>query len=106
YGLGLVGFETRDFQAAAHWFTKSLKVNPKGENSLFYLAEIALIRGDRESAGRLFAGVLTLNPKHAGALRRLIGLAVPASSTASARANAPSVSPQRTSAGAGTVPSA
>src|ERR1700730_9081628 len=71
YGLGMVSLTKKDSQAAAHWFTKSLETNPKEENALYYLADIAAGRGDKDSAIRLFAGVLTLNPRHVGALNRL-----------------------------------
>jgi len=71
YGLGLICLRRKDVVAARDWFTRSVQANPDEENSRFYLATIAANSGNVDEAIRLFAQVLIVNPRHAGALARL-----------------------------------
>ena len=71
YGLGFIYYKRRDLTPAEYWFNEHLKVDPRSQNSLYFLGEIAASRHNHDAAVGLFAKVLALNPRHAGALTRL-----------------------------------
>lgn len=71
YGLGFIKHLQKDYNSAEAFFEESIKVDARSSNSFYYLGDIAIRRGDGERAIFMFAKVLTLDPRHAGALRRL-----------------------------------
>jgi tetratricopeptide (TPR) repeat protein len=78
YGIGLVSFRRRDYDAAEGWFNQSLKGRPNGESPRYYLGEIASVRGDRNRAIQLYATILVSNPAHLAALSRIASFATSA----------------------------
>jgi tetratricopeptide (TPR) repeat protein len=71
YGLGLVLLDSRDYGSAAAQFENCLKLDPRNANAYFYLGETWAARDASEVAQSFYRKALEINPKHAGALKRL-----------------------------------
>src|SRR5436309_1924238 len=71
YGSGLVKFKSGDMDEAIAHLTRSLNVDRKNANAYYYLGVIAEKRQQPSVANSYYKKALEINPRHAGALKKL-----------------------------------